>query len=468
MNLSIVPGAVAALEAALAELIESSPAGFAALEGAAKRMALASGAEALSRALEAYDRKLLASSRPAGSRVHSRRARTLATTMGDVTFRRALLLDAAGSTLCPLDEELGLPLGDRVSPSAREFLVTCGADVPFARTARLMEMAGGSSVSATTVMNSVRRAGEAVAGLERSAARDLYRDGVPPEADSAAEEVLVEADGTYVRMRDGSTAEVKAVVAYAGKERDGRRVARVGPVRLGCVGEAPGDFWEQAVAQIGRRFDLARVERVHLGTDGEAQYVNGVSRLRFPEAAGHIDPFHVARAVASCAVDRAAGGAALADAVRSLGPEACADLIDDMIEDGTAREGSEAVAAYLRRHAAEIGGGPSMGTMEAEQQHMYKARMASFPCAWSAEGADAMARVRSWVYSGFPLPARTREGSRSRRRAARRDERLARFVASQPGSRVKSEGKGWEYPVSASLGGFMADVRYEGAGCPLG
>ena len=118
------------------------------------------------------------------------------------------------------------------------------------------------------------------------------------------------------------------------------------------------------------------------------------------------------------------------------------------------------MAAYLRRHAAEIGGGPSMGTMEAEQQHMYKARMGSFPCAWSAAGADAMARVRSWVYSGFALPKRTREGSRSRRRAARRDERLAGFVASRPGTRLKSEGKGWEYPVSASLAGMGADVRF--------
>ena len=50
-------------------------------------------------------------------------------------------------------------------------------------------------------------------------------------------------------MRDGSMAEVKAMSAYAGKE-NGRRFE---PVRLGCVGEAPGDFWEQAVAQVGVR-----------------------------------------------------------------------------------------------------------------------------------------------------------------------------------------------------------------------
>ena len=81
--------------------------------------------------------------------------------------------------------------------------------------------------------------------------------------------MLVEADGTWVRMRDGTMSEVKAMVAYAGKEGG----ARVEPVRLGCVGEAPGDFWEQAVAQVGSRFDLSRVGRVRPGADGEAQYV---------------------------------------------------------------------------------------------------------------------------------------------------------------------------------------------------
>ena len=81
------------------------------------------------------------------------------------------------------------------------------------------------------------------------------------------------------------------------------------PVRIGRVGESPGDFREQAVAQAGRRFGLARAERVSLGTDGEAQYVNGASRIPFREVDGWIDPFHVTRAAASCAVDRGVGAA---------------------------------------------------------------------------------------------------------------------------------------------------------------
>lgn len=460
-----VPGAVSALSEAFAGILSGGCGSFADFESRALELSRRSCAEAMSRALEAKDAELRAS-RPAGSRVHSRRPRTLATVTGDVRFSRTVLLDASGSTSYPLDEALGLPMGDRVSPSARDFLVTCGADVPFGRTAALMAMGGGSRVSATTVMRSVRRAGEAIAAAEREAARALFADGVAPEADGEAAHVLVEADGTYVTVRGGGPrAEVKAMVAYAGKESGaGGRVSRVDPVRLGCVGVAPGEFWREAVAQVGSRFDLGRVERVSLGTDGEAQYVNGLSAMSFaPESDGHIDPFHVDRAVARCAPAGDRLGAALLQVLEAGGPGARAFAIDSLASVGALRAGSEKVAAYLRAHAAEIGGGPSMGTMEAEQQHMYKSRMASFPCAWSLAGADAMARCRSWIASGREVPRRTREQSLSRSRRGARDARLAHMVDRTPGSRVKSEGKGWEYPLTASVAGMGAGIRFGAA-----
>ncbi|MBQ9002925.1 MAG: UPF0236 family protein [Eggerthellaceae bacterium] len=460
-----VPGAVSALSQAFSEILSGGCGSFEEFERRALEVARRSAAEAMSAALEARDRELVAS-RPQGSKVHSHRARTLATMTGDVRFVRAVLLDDAGSTLYPLDEELGLPMGDRVSPSMREFLVTCGADVPFERTSRLAEMGGGSRVSGTTVMRSVRRAGEAIAASEREAARALFSDGVAPEADRAAAHVLVEADGTYVTVRGRKDkVEVKAMVAYAGKEESpGGRVSRIDPVRLGCVGVAPGEFWREAVAQVGTRFDLGRVERVSLGTDGEAQYVNGISAMSFAaESDGHIDPFHVDRAVARCAPAGDRLGWALLQLLEAGGPEACAFAIDSLASVGALRAGSEKVAAYLRNHAAEIGGGPSMGTMEAEQQHTYKSRMASFPCAWSVAGADAMARTRSWISSGREVPRRTREGSLSPKRRRARDARLAALVDPTPGRRVQSDGKGWEYPLVASVGGMRADIRYEAA-----
>ena len=394
---------MAALETAFLDMLREGPGGFGAFESEARSVALSCCAEAMSRALKERDREL-AASRPAGLRVHSRRPRTLATMCGDVRFRRTVLVDGAGLTRYPLDEELDLPAGDRVSPSARSFLVTCGADVPFARTAELMAIAGGSPVSATTVMDSVRSAGEAMAGIgEGPVPRPVPRRGGARGRLGGRGGAGGGADGTWVRMRDGSMAEVKAVVAYAGKE-EGRRLE---PVRLGCVGEAPGDFWEQAVAQVGSRFDLAAVERVRLGTDGEAQYVNGAASMPFADVAGFIDPFHVFWAVGRCApVARRVAAGRRPEVGKGGGVRRRHRGDGRGRGGGVRRHGGR--PAYLRRHAAEIGGGPSMGTMEAEQQHMYKVRMGSFPCAWSPEGADAMARLRSWLGSGsafLPAPA---------------------------------------------------------------
>ena len=121
------------------------------------------------------------------------------------------------------------------------------------------------------------------------------------------------------------------------------------------------------------------------------------------------------------------------------------------------------VADYLDAHAAQIGGdGPSMGTMEAEQQHLYKSRMAGVPMAWSRAGADAMARGRSAVYSGMAVPPRTRDGALSDRRRARRGAAVARSRGSAAAHALQSEGKGWEYPASGSLVGLRADVRFAG------
>ena len=89
--------------------------------------------------------------------------------------------------------------------------------MPFSRAAALLGLAGGAAVSATTVMNSVRSAGAAIAAIECRGASDLFRDGVALEAGLAAEEVLVEAGGTWMRMRGGSMSEVKAMVAYAAR-----------------------------------------------------------------------------------------------------------------------------------------------------------------------------------------------------------------------------------------------------------
>lgn len=421
-------------------------------------------AEAFGRALERYDLRICAEL-PNGARIHDRRARMLATKMGDVSFRWTRVRAADGAIDAPLADAIDLPVGCRVSPAATDFLVEAACDVSYARAARLLAKAGGSDVSAGTVMGSMRRAGALAAEQDASAAEALYRDGVLPGGDAVAEELCLEADGTWFSVQNPAPGEpkrleVKAVAAYAGKEERGGRVRRVGVARHACVA-APGQFAREAVAAVGGAYDLSKVRKVHVGSDGEAWCKSMGAFMPKAEPVGHLDPFHVNRAVASCFAEPGAASSVLG-CVWGGEKEAAPKILAAAAELGLARPKRTAeVVRYLENNMEIIANeGPSLGTMESENQHVYGVRMDSFPCAWSARGASDMARLRGRSVSGREIPRMTREKSMSKKRlAARRRRELAPYAG--PAGRIpRSSGRGYEAPHRASAVGMAAEIRY--------
>lgn len=418
-------------------------------------------AAAMGEALERLDAELC-SALPAGTRVHDRRRRTLATTVGDVSFRYRRCRDEAGGTVVPLADELDVPWGARLSPAARAFLVEAGASVSFLRAASLLARAGGSRVSAVTAMSALHEVGRLCAEEDEACADELFRDGVVPDAACEAEEVCLEADGTWFGLQhvpEGQPrkVEVKALVCYQGKGGG----ARARAVRHGCVA-TPEGFWRQGVAAVGTRFDLSGLRRCHLGADGEAMYLRGAEYMPC-DVDAHLDPFHVNRAVLACfaperrALARNVLGAAMDGRARDA-----ADMLEACADAGLANARAARTAAYLRNNADIVySGGPALGTMEAEQQHVYGCRMDSVPCAWSRPGADAMARVRSRICSGRALPAPTRESSATpRRRRADRRRELSWLERGGCGRVPESVGRGREPEHVASVVGMSAQVRY--------
>lgn len=441
---------------------------FESFEGRAISVGHAVIAEAMSAAIEALDARLCANL-PDGCKIHDRRRKTLATEVGDLSFSYRRARDRFGNTAIPCADALDLPWGARVSPAARSFLVEAGADVSFQKAANLLAR-NGSRVSATTVMNAVRRAGEMCADDDAALAEDLFAKGVVPDAEVESAQLLVEADGTWIRLQNApeggpERVEVKALVAYGSKEADGGRTRRVNAVHHGCVA-SPDAFWTQGIAAVGTRFDLSKVEVCHLGTDGEGWCKRGVEFLPSRiSTAGHLDPFHVSRCVLSCFGREAARGAwHVMDVVNDGDVEEAACLLEAMRDLGVARSGkrTDRVIAYLRNNADIIAvEGPSLGTMESENQHLYGARMDSVPCAWSAAGASAMARVISRRSSKREIPRLTRARSVTKRRARRSEGRvLASLAAGSAGKMVESVGSGYLPPHQASVTGASAEVRY--------
>ena len=462
MNDYDTAAAVACLGGVFLDILKEGRVGLSDFEREAVRVGHMTIAGAAALALEAYDSELC-SGLPEGAKIHERRARTLATTFGDLAFSRRVCIDRYGNTFAPLDDAIGLARNARVSPHAREFLVDAASEGSYAKAAHFMEAAGGSAVSARTVMNVVRLAGEACEEADVALAHDLYANGVLPEADADDEEICIEADGCWIPLQDGGNVEVKAMVAYAGKAGSGR-VERVRPVRFGCVGR-PRAFWAQGMAATATRFDMSRVRRCHAGFDGEAWCKQAADYL--PAAAavdGNLDPFHVNRAVGSCF--EAPGTDAERQVMQCIWFGKAGDaagLLEAYAESGDARAGNVAkVASYLRNNAEFIRScPPSLGTMEAENEHLYASRMKSVPCGWSARGASDMARIRSRKYSGREVPMPTRESSMSPARRRARQEKVGDFFARAAGRPVEYVGSGYEYPHKASTAGMRADIRYK-------
>lgn len=453
--------AVACLGGILLDIINAESPSLSALEGAAVEVGHGIISGAIAFALESRDGELC-SSLPAGARAHEIRPRTLATTVGDVTFARRVCVDRFGNAFSPLDDDINLARYARVSPRAEEFLVDAASEGSYAKAAHFMEAAGGSSVSARTVMSVMRRAGEACEEADAALAHDLYVNGVLPEADASDEEICIESDGCWIPLQDGGNVEVKALVAYAGKA-GGSRVERVRPVRFGCVAR-PRAFWAQGMAATATRFDMSKVRTCHAGFDGEAWCKQAADYL--PAAAsvdGNLDPFHVNRAIGSCFDgDGSEAERQVMQCIWFGRAEDAADLLEAYADDGAARaKNAAAVAGYLRNNAEFIRScPPSLGTMEAENEHLYASRMKSVPCGWSARGASDMARIRSRKYSGRAVPMPTRESSLSPERRKARQERIDAFFAARRRELAETSGHGYDYPHKASTVGMRADIRH--------
>lgn len=412
-------------------------------------------AGAFALALESLDAKLLAE-KHASLRAHDVRRRTLATEIGDVTFSIRRYRDGFGCDVYLLADALDIPYGTRVSPGATSFLIGAAAHLSYAKAASLLAR-NGSRVRPTTVMRCMRDAGLLCAEQDERNARALYVDGVVPDAETAAEEICIEADGTYFstqRCPAGTPKrmEVKAVVGYEGKEVRAGKARRRGCVHHALVGK-PEEIWSQSSAAIAEKYDLARIERVHLGADGERWCRDAGSYFPFAKTIFYLDPFHVNRAIMSCFRDSRMAWNVI-DVLNDGGKNEAMALLRACEEYGvaSARRTSK-VIAYLEGNIDHIAlDGPSLGTMESENQHLYGSRMDCWPCAWSIRGASDMARIISRRESGRPMPRMTRERSSGNRRRERRERRELAFCEQQglpAASVLKSVGKGYLPPHQA-------------------
>lgn len=427
-------------------------------------------ANAMGRAIEAYD-DILLEKRPQGLYVHDKRSRTIATEIGDVSFMQRRYRDKYGCDVYLLSDVLDIPYNARISPSATEFLVLAGSQVSYAKAAKLMSR-HGSDIDSRSVMNVIHRTGDICAKDDAQSALALYKDGLIPDAEIKTEDICMEADGTYFSVQkpkegEPKRVEVKAMCAYSGKSIEGKKVRRNNVFHHACVG-TPTDLWAEAIPQMGKKFDLSALKHVHLGGDGEAWCADAETYLPNTSVQFHLDPFHVNKAISSCFYDQRLASKVIA--IVTSGEIDCAiKLLKACIAFGIAREKkTKATITYLENNKDAIAKvGPSLGTMESDNQHLYGARMDAVPCAWSIHGASAMARIISRRESNREILRLTRKDSISQKRKESKEKKILKFLERQGGSRcvIKSIGSGYLPPHQVDtkkMAGGNAYALYKG------
>lgn len=423
-------------------------------------------AEAFARALEGYDDALYAT-RSEGLKVHDIRKRTLATEIGDVCFCIRRYRDVYGCDRYLIADVLDIPYGMRISPGARNFLVNAGANVSYAKAASLLSR-HGSSVSPVAVMGCMRQAGLLCAEDDGQSADALYENGVLPQAKRECESISVEADGTYVRLQKipkgaPKRAEIKAMVAYGGKTMSGKKVRRRGCVHHALIG-ASDELWKEGVAAIGQEYNLAKIRAVHLGADGE-RWCKDAKRF-FPraEVVFHLDPFHINHAILSAVPDKKLAWNII-DVVKGGDKREALALLRACRDLGlTRKDRIDAVISYVEGNIDSIAvDGPSLGTMESENQHLYGVRMDAFPCAWSVRGASDMARIISRKATGREIPKMTRERSVGESRRKRHERKQLAYWQRQgmtAGNVVEFVGSGYLPPHQVNTRRIDAGKAY--------
>jgi len=343
-----------------------------------------------------------------------------------------------------LDEVVSLRPRKRLSPRAFRALALFGSEIPYGRVARVLFRHRDQGVSATTTMGTLCETGDLLKAQAARQREDLFVNGLLPDAGRECAEIRVEADGVWVARQGakGRGIEIKALVAYEGKHA-GHRVEVVHHALDG----APKRFWEEGVARMADRYSLAALKRCYAGSDGAKWCGALADYLHGPTVIHKLDPWHVNRAIkAACQDPR---DAAPLFALLHEGH------IDDLLGELRARAAADpkaeprmgALGAYITANRRSIeADAPDMGTMEGTNAHLYAARMKVWGGAWSAAGANDMARIRAALSSGDTLPVPRREQAFKDKDRTRRAAILEKRRYGFGYEMVRSDGKGYEPP----------------------
>jgi hypothetical protein len=358
---------------------------------------------------------------------------------------------------------LGIRTRFKLAPDAFLWIVRVAADVSYRKTAKAFFERTGARISHWLVMAVLHEEGRLLLEAAHNAAFNRQKTADPPAPTVSQDVLYVEFDGIHIPLQKSfhsprqprwkyeqnrfrQSFELKSAVAYAGKDENGRRVKVV----HFSLDAQPTYFWPVLSARIGSVYNLCDVVQMYSSADAAGWCKNmGLDiGLAAKDCVHHLDRFHVNREIRRAFGGRTAQAAHFISLVSSRRTKRLVRDLQLVINHAIDKGRYLALQSYLISNMELIkkGPGPSMGTMEGTNAHVYAARMKIWGGAWSRSGAAAMAAVRAQIASNLPLITPRPDNAVYDDSQIRRKITYEEGLLEQNYERPNSSGHGYEPP----------------------
>lgn len=201
--------------------------------------------------------------------------RTVLTTLGTITYKRTAFKMASGDYFYPVDEYAGIEQHQRITDNVSTALVSEALTKSYAKAS---ESVTGGRVSPVTVLNKIRSATPKPETTLRKKVDVLH----------------IDADEDHIKLQNGKKKIVPLISVYEGIDRENGRGMCRNIFHLAEFGKSTDELWEQALAEIERRYDVSDT-KCYLHGDGGAWIRQGLEWL--PDCSYVLDRYHVNKAL---------------------------------------------------------------------------------------------------------------------------------------------------------------------------
>ena len=341
----------------------------------------------------------------------------LTTSLGDVVFSKTLFTNKeTGKSEYLLDRLLGINPNERLTEDAEARLLEEAVQTSYRRGGENASLT--SEVSKQTVKNKIH-------------SLKFPKNEEQPEERKVVDYLYIDADEDHVslqfREKKGDLKEnenhqknncliTKLVYVYEGIENESpgsKRHCLINPYYFCGVnsGEDNLKFWDEIYEYMSKHYDLEKVKKIYINSDGGGWIKSGVSRIA---GVTHVlDEFHLEKYLTKLTSHMKDSKADAADelrtVIRSKTKADFSELVEKLegyLPGKTGLERMEEAKAYILSNwtAARLRlkhkDGVKGSSTEGHVSHVLSSRMSSRPMGWSIKGATKMAQLRAYYLNG--------------------------------------------------------------------